>query len=62
MCFRKKIKEGYFKKVRDNKSEFGSSITYSEDCDYVQPVYKWYCYIPFKKSNSKIYPQNLSTT
>ena len=61
MCFRKKIKEGNFNKVRDNRSKFTSSITYSKDCDYVQPVSKWYCYNPFKKSNSEINSQNLST-
>ena len=47
MCFREKIKDGYFNKVRNNKSEFKSHITHSEDCEYVQPIYKWYCFIPF---------------
>ena len=47
MCYRKKMKDGYFNKVRNNKSELGSPITYTEDCDYVYPQYKWYCFNPF---------------
>ena len=43
-----KIKEGYFKKVRANKTPWGDGHTHSEDCDYVYPVYKWkwYCLYP----------------
>ena len=40
MCYKKIIKEGYFYKVRNNKSELGSPIIYTEDCDYVYPKYK----------------------
>jgi len=42
MCFRKKIKDGYFTKVRGAKTPVGSHITYIEDCEYVSPIYKWY--------------------
>ena len=65
MCYRKKIKEGYFNKVRNNKSELGSSSTHTEDCEYVYPIYKWYCFNPYiywtkiKSSNNK--PINIYT-
>ena len=52
MCFRKKIKEGYFNKTRHNITPEGNNVTDTRDCDYVPPVYKWYCIYKFKQSTN----------
>ena len=39
---KKLIKEGYFNKVRNNKTDLDDPCTYLADCDYVYPVYKYY--------------------
>ena len=39
---KKLIKDGYFNKVRNNKTDWGNPCTHVSDCDYVYPIYKYY--------------------
>jgi hypothetical protein len=39
IIFRKKIKEGYFNKVRHDYSPKDSNITDTRDYEYVYPIY-----------------------
>ena len=51
MIYRKKITQGYLKKVRHNYSPKDSHLTDVRDCEYVHPTYRWICYNPFRKKS-----------
>jgi len=53
MIKRELVEPGSFKQVRENKSSFASHNTHSEDCEFIPPIYKWYCLCPSLKCNIK---------